>query len=275
MNVLLVDIEERIKELLEKRSNKGKSFSLLFIAKIIDPKNKLSYTEFEMVLRKMEIEGTLFHTDEDEWCLFPHELGFVQCSLSKNQVGECLANLPDGRKYKLEGIDAATVLDGDLAVIQPTNKRSGNRMIATFVKTVKRKNGLVVAEYDEDTALVGLKTISTILGYPVILDDSDKAKLKNHDKVLVQIDELTYPGVFKAKLIRKVRNIEDIQTLIDVPSVEDYTMEVYKQNFERSKQEYEYEDYLVRGVLRINKYWVEIKQWFLCKLNKGGMIVYM
>jgi len=253
MNVMLLNIEERIKDLLEKESNNGKAFSLLFIAKRIDPKNKLSYSDFEMVLRKMEIEGTLFHNDDDTWCLFPHELGFVQCSLSKNQVGEGLINMPDGRKFKLEGAEAATILDGDLVVFKPTNKRSGNRMVADFVKTVKRKNGLVLCEYDEDFAMVGLKTLSTQLGYPIVLE-SDSVKLNNHDKVLVQIDELTYPGVFKAKFIRKVQENEDVQTLLDTPDIEDYTLEVYKHNYEKAKDEYKYEDYVIKGTLKISKY---------------------
>ena len=253
MNVMLLGIEERIKDLLEKESNSGKSFSLLSIAKIIDPKNKLSYTDFEMILRKMEIEGTLFHTEDDEWCLFPHELGFVQCSLSKNSVGEGLINMPDGRKFKLEGAEAATILDGDLVVFKPTNKRSGNRMVADFVKIVKRKNGLVLCEYSEDLAMIGLKTLSTQLGYPVILD-ADINALNNHDKLLVQINDLTYPGVFKAKLIRRVQENEDIQNLLDTPDIESHAMEVYKQNYERSMDEYKYEDYVIRGILKINKY---------------------
>ena len=253
MNAMLLNIEERIKDLLEKESNNGKTFSLLFIAKRIDPKNKLSYADFEMVLRKMEIEGTLFHTEDDEWCLFPHELGFVQCSLSKNQTGEGLINMPDGRKFKLEGAEAATILDGDLVVIKPTNKRSGNRMVAEFIKTVKRKNGLVLCEYDEDFTMVGLKTLSTHLGYPIVLED-ESIKLNNHEKVLVQIDELTYPGVFKAKFVRKVQENEDVNSLLGTPDIEDYTMEVYKQNYERSKAEYQYEDFVVKGTLKVNKY---------------------
>ena len=277
MNVVLRDIEERIKELLEKESNQGKAFSLLFIAKRIDPKAKIGYSEFEMVLRKMEIEGTLYHNIEDDsWGLFPHDIGFVQCSLSKNSSGEGLINLPDGRKYKLEGKDTDTILDGDLVVIKPTSKRSGNRMIAEFVKTVKRKNGLVVVEVMHGIDSVILKPISTSLGLPIVLDKVNLGDLKDQERLLVHIDEPDN-GVFKAELIKKVNPDEDYLALTSVVDTEDYAMEVYKSNIERLKAEYEYEDYVVRGTLKVNKYGegiveVDKKVYYIKKDNLGDAL---
>ena len=277
MNVFLTDIEERIKDLLEKESNKGKTFSLLFIAKIVDPKAKLGYSEFEMILRKMEIEGTLYHNIEDDsWCLFPHDMGFVQCSLSKNSSGEGLINMPDGRKYKLEGKEAATILDGDLVVVKPTSKRSGNRMVAEFVKTVKRKNGLVVVEVMHGIDSVVLNPISTPLGLPIVLDKVDLGELKDQERLLVHIDQPT-DGVFKAELIKKVNPDESIFALTSTVDTEDYAMEVYKSNVERLKAEYEYEDYLVRGTLKVNKYGegiveVDKKIYYIKKENLGDAL---
>ena len=255
MNDVLFNIEERIKDLLEKESNKGKSFSLLFIAKMIDPKNKLGYHEFELVLRKMEIEGTLYHNDEDDtWCLFPHELGFVQCSLSKNHVGECLLNCPDGRKYKIEGEDTSTLLDGDLVVIEPTSKRSGNRMIANLNKLVKRRNGLVVVEVMDGIDSIFLNPISTELGHPIRLSAKDSYGLKDKDRLLIQIDKLSEVGTFDAKLVRKVRPEENIDDLVGTTSIEDYAIETYEKNIDRLRKEFEYEDETVKGVIRITKF---------------------
>ena len=277
MNVFLADIEERIKDWLGKESNQGKTFSLLFIAKIIDPKAKIGYTEFEMILRKMEIEGTLYHNVEDDsWCLFPHDMGFVQCSLSKNSSGEGLINMPDGRKFKLEGKDTDTILDGDLVVVKPTSKRSGNRMIAEFVKTVKRKNGLVAVEVMHGIDSVILKPISTTLGLPIVLDKVDLGDLKDQERLLVHIDQPT-DGVFKAELIKRINPDEDYLPLTSAVDTEDYAMEVYKSNVERLKAEYEYEDYVVRGTLKVNKYGegiveVDKKIYYIKKENLGDAL---
>ncbi len=255
MNDVLFNIEERIKDFLEKETNKGRSFSLLFIAKMLDPKNRLGYHEFELVLRKMEIEGTLYHNDEDDtWCLFPHELGFVQCSLSKNHVGECLLNCPDGRKFKIEGEDASTLLDGDLVVIEPTTKRSGNRMIANLNRLVKRKNGLVVVEVIDGIDSIFLNPISTDLRRPIVLPPDETRNLNNHDRILVSIDKLSEVGRFDATFIRKVQPNEDIDAIVNTTNVEDYAIETYAKNIDRYKKEFEYEDRTVQGVLKVTKF---------------------
>ena len=257
MNVILVDVEDKIKAFFEKKSNEGKKYTLLEIAKIIDPKNKISYFTFEIVLRKMEIEGLLYYDKESgTYESFPYELGFVQCSLLKNNSGEGLIDMPDGRKFKLEGREADTLLSGDLIIVTPTNKRSGNRMIATFNKIVKRRNGLVVVEVVKTEEGTSLVPVSTKLGYPIILDDNDVSDYHAHDLLLVKIDDLSTTGVFEAELIKAVNlNEETIDKLVSSKEYdEEYVMNDYLDNSKNMALELQEEDYTVKGIMRINKY---------------------
>ncbi len=257
MNEVLVDIEERIKLFYGKESNTGRSFSLLDIARRIDPKHKHPFYIFEIALRKLEIEGILYFNKEDNtYEEFPSELGFVQCSVLKNKSGEGLINMPDGRKFKLEKDEANTLLSGDLIIIKPTNKRSGNRMIATFEKIVKRKNGLVVVQVIEDEDGIRLEPVNAQLGYPIYLDESTVANYNNHDLLLVKIDDLDSVGLFKAELIKAIDlSCESIEAAIETKEYDDeYILNHHLINSESVQLELEEESYTVQGKLTINKY---------------------
>jgi ribonuclease R len=257
MNEILVKLEDKIKILFGKESNKEKKFSLLEIARIIDPRNKYPFSYFELALRKLEIEGTLYYEKESKtFCLFPYNLGFVQCSVLKNNVGEGLIDMPDGRKYKLEGDEANTLLSGDLIVIEPTTKRSGNRMIANFDKLVKRKNGLVVVRVDRDWDDAKLIPISDNLGYPIVLEGDKIYSYSNGDYLLVRIGELNPIGYFEAEVIKPVDiKKTPVEKLIDSKEFDDeYVLTAHMANTESANLEAEEENFTVKGVMRINKY---------------------
>ncbi len=255
MNVILTDIEERIGDFFQKEKNKGKAFSLLEVAEIIDPKNNINYSDFEMIFKKMEIEGTLYHTAEDLWREFPYELGFVQCSLLKNSHGEGLIDLPDGRKYKIEGPETRTLLDGDLVVVIPTSKRSGNRMIANLDKVVKRKHSIISAKVKKDEYGIELIPEDIKLDLPLTLSKKDENKVIDGDTVIVRITQVNYAGIFEADLIKRVLPKDNVQSMKEeIVETEDIPLKLYIENYERLKAENEYESYIVRGVLVTNKF---------------------
>ena len=94
MNKDLFALEEIILSFLNKKTNKGKAFSLLFVADSIDPKKRILFSDFETVFRKLELEGTVYHNDDDTWCLFPHKQGLVQGVARKNEKGTVLIDNP-------------------------------------------------------------------------------------------------------------------------------------------------------------------------------------
>ena len=284
MNGILVNIEEKIEALFEKKSNKNKRFSILEIARIVDPKNKLNYLDFETVLKKMELEGVLYHDESDKWSLFPYEKGLVQGRVIKNGKGSCFVNLLNGKKYIIDEKDAGLLLDGDEVIIEPTDKTSGSRIVSNLHKIVQRKNGLVLVEFTRTIHGYNLKPISTTLGYPLCLPESIVENLENYDYLFVKIDDINYAGVLVAEYVAKVEYeaVEVDESLLDddeeevleedeyerrtsevkkktspiirKPKSDNYAVESYLANAANMKKEREFEDYYVTGVLKINIY---------------------
>ena len=232
MNKDLFALEEKILSFLNKKTNKGKSFSLIFVADSIDPKKRILFSDFETVFRKLELEGTVYHNDEDTWCLFPHEEGLVQGVARKNEKGTVLIDNPQYKRYILNPKDAGYILDGDIIVFKPTQKTSGSRLISNVEKIVKRKNGLVVVSFTRTQNGFELTPLTSKLAYPICLPDVDLSEFNNYDQLLVQIDdEVNYAGVLVGKLIKKVVTQED-QDFIkkNVTSDEEYSQVEFVEN---------------------------------------------
>lgn len=266
MNAMLTDIEERIIDYLEKKSSKGKSFSLLFIAERLDPRNKLGFKEFETIFRKLEIDGTIYHNeDDDTWSLFPFEDGLVQGQVIKNEKGSCLINLEDGRKYIVNDVDSSKLLDGDIVVIKPTDKTSGSRIISDIDKIVKRKNALVLVEVIKNDDIYELKPINANIKFPISLPERDMYALEDGDQIFVELNRLNPAGFFEAKFVKRV-SIDDkennpkkiikekIKEILESPDKEDSSLDSYIKSIDNVKKEFDYENFTVKGIIKINKY---------------------
>lgn len=287
-------LEERIIHLLNKEANYGKSFSLLFIADLVDPTNEYDYYSFETVLKKLELDGMLYHNEDDTWKLFPYEEELIQGTVRKNKKGSCLIDLTDGRKYILKPEDAGYLLDGDIIDFRPTSKTSGSRHVADVDKIVKRKNGLVIVEVSMYVNGYDVKPISSDITYPIYFNDDIINEMHSGERLLLKIGDLNYAGLLEAEveailtddmsndaLVNLLNDnpsddLEDIdyfeeediteaptnsnelskeeQRIINDPTYEDTDLEVYVTNAERVKAEFKLADYTVTGILKINKY---------------------
>ncbi len=229
MNRDLYALEERISHFFNKGRNRNKDFSLLFVADIVDPNKEFDYSSIETVLKKLEIEGMIYHNKEnDTWRTFPYTDNILHGTIRKNKKGTCLIDMPSGNKYILKPEDAGYLLDGDIITFKPTEKTSGSRYVADLDSIIKRKNGLVVVEFSWLFNGFDLRPISSKINYPISLPDDVLDSLNTGDRLLLKIDELNYAGVLEAEVvsvmtddmdessIEEVFNDEDIDELDDV-----------------------------------------------------------
>lgn len=236
---MLKDLEEKIKNYLSKLEGKDRSVSLLDIAKVVDPRCRVSFNDISYILLKLEKEGFLYHYIDDTYSLFPYEKGFIQGTVRKNDKGEVFIN-DDNNLYIIDSEDSRQILDGDKIIAKKTDNKLGRRIVCTLDKIVKRKDGIITCEVVKSGGYCRL----------LPLDDNFKDIVRlDRNSLLEFYDD-------KEKILVKIGECKD-KNGIYIGRIYDKEKEKNKESFETLKKEnidIEYENYTLTGSVMFTHY---------------------
>ena len=187
-------------------NNKGKSYSILEIAKNVDPKCKIAFSTIEDAIKILERDGIIYHDlKKDEYLSFPFEQGYIKACVWKNEKGEVFINSDNGNYY-IDIKDAKYILDGDTVIVKKTNQRMGRRTVCELDKILKRKDGIISCIVNENNFDYSFTPLDeNFKGVIKLKRSSLLEKYNDKDIIKVQIGENLENGVFIGNIIEDIK----------------------------------------------------------------------
>lgn len=173
--------------------------------------------ELREALAELELEGKIYYNGVKElYSAFPRELGYLQGEININKFGEGYINTEDGIKCRISVDELNDALDGDIVVIKTTPKNHDKSYKGRVDKIVKRKDGLVICEVEDNYGSLSLKPYNVFLKHSIIINDYAMRPLVAGDRILVKIDELTNKKVYYAGVIKSLGHKDDANAELQV-----------------------------------------------------------
>lgn len=183
----IIVASDEIKEKL-----KNREYILALMKKINDDKVEIidvvdfySLDEIQAVLQKFEVDGIAFRK-HNTYRNFPAEKGYVQGNVYFDDNNNGIVYGEDGT-YFINSFDLAGVLNEDLVVVAPCNKRYGEHTVAKIEKVVKRHDGLLSATVVVRNGEKQIKADNKIFYYALKVDSEMLERYEEGDRLLVRV----------------------------------------------------------------------------------------
>lgn len=174
-------MKERILDILK---NSKRSLNVFELEETLGSSN---LEELLLILKEMEEETTIYHTNKDKYMLFEDshlEKGILH--VNKKGFGFVLVDgLEDDIYVKEENINGA--LHGDLVVAEITSKKNVDKLEGRIVKVLKHERNTYVGEFHSSKKF-GIVTIDDQkINLKVIISNENSLKAVDGHKVVIEI----------------------------------------------------------------------------------------
>ena len=176
--------------------------------------------ELLKVLKELEVETLVYHTNKDKYMLF-EDSHLLKGILHSNKKGFGFVDVEDmNEDIYIPNSNINNAINGDRVVVEITQKKTGNRLEGRIVRIVERKFKTMVGEYytkdhkgfikldDEKVNLTieirGKHTLGAMPGHKVMVKITDKVKNNYyHGEILKILGHKNDPGVDILSIVGK------------------------------------------------------------------------
>ena len=174
-------MKERILEILRKE---GKSLSVFEIEEQLGTSN---LEELLKVLKEMEVETTIYHTNKDKYMLF-EDSHLYKGILHSNKKGfgfVDISNVDEDIYIKEENMNGA--LHGDLVVVELLSKKNLARMEGRIIKVLKHESNTYVGEINFKNNVGRVKLDDDKVHLEILVSRENSLNAVDGHKVVVEI----------------------------------------------------------------------------------------
>ena len=198
MNVSRESLKAKIYSILSDKTFKDKLYSYKEIRKKLGNKFNVGQEELLSVLEELVVEGKIMKNRKGLFRVFSHDLGFLQCKLTIDEIGngyvEIATEDENGKKiktvYKIYSDDLNDALLGDIVLIKTVDGTSKGKPLAVVERIIKRSNSLIFCNVRNINGEMVIIPELTSFKHPIRLRKQERDSLEEGQRVLVNIGEL-------------------------------------------------------------------------------------